>query len=308
MIAARVSVGVPVFNLERTLPRALDSILGQTFGDFELLVFDNASTDGTEAICRRYAGMDARVNYVRHPVTVPAFENFRSVLAAARAPYFMWLAADDYALPQLLERATAALDGHPDVVCAAPRVEFVAADGRRKTAAGSFALLGGVRENLWQYLRDPLDNSRFYGLYRRDVVRRVFPKSPSYGFDWAIAAGTLLYGKHAELADILLVREASDPLKYMRMIDDLAPNRLARLLPLAPFTRTVLVDLKVAPRPRTLYALLRINAIHHVLYSRYRYPRYGRLLYRVALILEQLGCGGARRFTRALPGRRRAGP
>jgi glycosyltransferase involved in cell wall biosynthesis len=289
MAEARVSVGVPVFNLERTVARAIESILDQTCGDFELLVSDNASTDGTEAICRRYAATDSRVRYTRHPAAVTAFENFRSVLDAAQAPYFMWLAADDYALPRLLEQATAALDGNPDLVCAAPRVEFLHTDGRRQPAAGSFALLGSVRDNLCRYLRDPLDNSRFYGVYRRHVVRRVFPSSGYYGLDWAIVAGTLLYGKHAELADVLLVREASDPLKYMRMVDLIASSRLIRLLPLAPFTRALLVDLRVAPHPRILYALLRINAIHHVLYCRYRYPLYGRLAHRLALVLEQLG-------------------
>lgn len=289
MAAAGVSVGMPVFNLERTVARAIESVLAQTYGNFELLVSDNASTDGTEAICRRYAARDARIRYTRHPVAITGFENFRFVLDTARAPYFMWLAADDYALSCLLEQATAALDGHPEVVCATPRVEFLEADGSRRLARGSFALLGSVRENLCRFLRDPMDNSRFYGLYRRDAVRRVLPDSAYYGFDWIVAAGTLLYGKHVQLADVLLVRESSDPLKYMRLIEVVAPAGLARLFPLTRFTRALLVDLRVPPHPRLLYALLRINAIHHVLYCRYRYPRYGRVAHRLALALERLG-------------------
>jgi glycosyltransferase involved in cell wall biosynthesis len=289
MAGARVSVGMPVFNLERTVARAIKSVLDQTFGDFELLVSDNASTDGTEAICRRYAARDARIRYTRHPEPITGFENFRFVLETARAPYFMWLAADDYALPCLLEQATAALDGHPEVVCATPRVEFLEADGSRRLARGSFALVGSVRENLCRFLHDPMDNSRFYGLYRRDAVRRVLPGSAYYGFDWIVAAGTLLYGTHVQLTDVLLVRESSDPLKYMRLIEVVAPSGLARLFPLIRFTRALLVDLRVLPHPRLLYALLRINAIHHVLYCRYRYPRYGRLAHRLALALERLG-------------------
>jgi glycosyltransferase involved in cell wall biosynthesis len=289
MDGVRVSVGMPAFNLEGTVARAIESVLAQTFTEFELLVSDNASVDGTEQLCRRYAARDSRISYVRHPVAISGFDNFRFVLEAARTPYFMWLPADDYALPRLLERAVAVLDARPDVVCAIPRVEFLNADGSRRAGGGSFALLGSVRENLCRFLRDPLDNSRFYGLYRRDAVRRVLPDSAYYGFDWAVAAGTLLYGKHAELQEVLLVREASDPVKYMRLVDMVASGRLARLLPLARFTRALLVDLRVPPHPRVLYALLRINAIHHVLYSRYRYPRYGRLVYRLALGLERLG-------------------
>jgi glycosyltransferase involved in cell wall biosynthesis len=289
MGGVRVSIGMPVFNLERTVGRAIESVLAQTFTDFELIVSDNASADGTEQICRRYAEGDSRIRYTRHPVAISGFDNFRFVLDAARAPYFMWLPADDYALPRLLERGVAVLDARPDVVCAAPRVEFLDGDGRRRTGAGSFALLGSPRDNLCRFLRDPKDNSRFYGLYRRDAVRRVLPDSAYYGFDWVVAAGTLAYGKHAELAEVLLVREASDPLKYMRLVDVVAAGRLARLLPLARFTRTLLIDLRVPPYPCVLYTLLRINAIHHVLYCRYRYPRYGRLAYRLALGLERLG-------------------
>jgi glycosyltransferase involved in cell wall biosynthesis len=285
----RVSIGIPVFNLERTVARAIESVLEQTFPDFELLVSDNASTDGTEAICRRYAARDARIRYVRHPAAITGYDNFSFVLAEARAPYFMWLAADDYALPRLLERATALLDARADVVCVTPQVELLDPDGRRRLAGGNVDLLGSVRENLCRYLRDPLDNSRFYGVYRRDVVRRVLPGSAYYGFDWAVAAGTLLHGKHAQLAEVLMIREASDPVKYMKLIDVVVPGRWARLFPLARFTRAVLFDLRVPPHPCVMLALLRVNVIHHVLYCRYRYPRYGRLAYRLALGLGRLG-------------------
>jgi glycosyltransferase involved in cell wall biosynthesis len=287
--SVRVSIGMPVFNMERTVARAIESVLAQTFTDFELVVSDNASQDGTEQVCRRYAEREARIRYTRQPDAISAFDNFRFVLDAARAPYFMWLAADDYVLPRLLERGVGVLDSRPDVVCAVPQVEFLDADGRRWAGAGSFALLGSHRENLCRFLRDPRDNSRFYGLYRRHAVRRVLPDSAYYGFDWVVAAGTLLYGKHAELPEVLLVREASDPLKYMQLVDVVASGRLDRLLPLARFTRTLLTELRVPPYPCVLYALLRINAVHHVLYCRYRYPRYGRLAHRLALGFERLG-------------------
>jgi glycosyltransferase involved in cell wall biosynthesis len=287
MAGIRVTVGMPVFNLERTVGRAIASVLDQTFGAFELLVSDNASTDGTEAICRRYAERDARIRYVRHPTAISAFDNFRSVLDAARAPYFMWLSADDFISTALLEQGVAMLDEHPDVVCAVPRVEFLDPDGGRRTAPGGVPLLGSVRQNLRRYLRDPLDNSRFYGLHRRDVLRPVVPASAYYGFDWTVSVGTLLRGKHAQLDDALLVREASDPVKYMQFIEA-GSWRLGRLIPLARFTRAVLVDLRMPPYWCLLYALLRLNAIHHVMYCQYRYPRYGRLAFRLALGLKRL--------------------
>jgi len=293
MSAPRVAVGIPVFNLDGTVARAIESVLTQTFVDFELIVSDNASTDATEAVCRRYAG-DPRIRLFRQPAPLPALDNFRFVLDAARASYFMWLAADDYMQPRLLERAVAVLDAQADVVCVAPRVEFLAADGTREPAAGTFALLGNAYENLCRFLVDPSDNSRFYGLYRREVVQRVLPHEGYYGFDWVMAAGTLLYGKHVELPEVLLVREANEPLKYTRSLDALVASPLARLLPLGRFTRALLLSLRVPPYPRLLGALVRLNVVHHVLYCRHRYPRYGRLAHRVGAGLERLGAGASR--------------
>ena len=117
----RASIGIPVFNGATTVGRAIESVLGQTLADFELLVSDNASTDMTEAVCRGYAGRDPRIRYTRHPKPISPLDNFYTVLEGARAPYFMWLAADDYVLPRLLEQALSVLDARPDVVCAAPR-------------------------------------------------------------------------------------------------------------------------------------------------------------------------------------------
>ena len=294
----RASVGMPVFDRASTVARAIESVLGQTFADFELLVSDNASSDGTEAICRRYADRDPRIRYTRHLTTLSGFDNFRFVLETARAPYFMWLPADDYVLPRLLELAVAVLDARPDVVCATPRAEFLEADGARRPATGSFALLGDARENICRYLVDPMDNSRFYGLYRREAVRRVLPEEAYYAFDWVVAAGTLRYGKHVELPELLLVREANERDKYTRMIDTLADGALDRLLPLGRFTRALLGRLGVPPHPRVLYALLRINVIHHLMYCQYRYPRYGRLAYRLGAGLERLGASAWRALGR----------
>jgi len=292
----RVSIGMPAFNQETTVVRAIESVTGQTFADLELIVSDNASTDGTEAICRRLAAADTRIRYTRQAAPITPFDNFRFVLDAARAPYFMWLPADDYALPRLLERAVAVLDARPDVVCCVPGVEFLEADGRRWRSSGTFALTGSLRDNVERFLEDPRDNSRFYGLYRRDVVRAVLPPAPYYAFDWVLSVGSLRYGKHWELDDVLLVREPSEPARYMRLVDVVAQGRLDRLLPLSTFTRAVLFGrLGVPLGARALLRLLRLNVMFHIMYVRHRYPRYGRLAERVGLRLRHLGAASSSR-------------
>jgi glycosyltransferase involved in cell wall biosynthesis len=300
-VTPRASIGIPALNGARTIGRAIESVLAQTMTDLEVIVSDNASTDSTEAICRRYAARDPRIRYVRQPIPLSAVDNFRAVLEGARATSFMWLAADDYVLPPLLERAVPVLESRPDVVCVVPRTEFLEADGTRRPAAGTFPLLGGLRENVCRYLEDPADNCRFYGLYRRQALQQVMPRRPYHALDWAVAAGTLRHGRHLELPEVLLIREANDALKYTRMVDTIAHGRLTRLLPLAHFTWALLGPMGIRPHPSVLWALLRLNVIHHVMYSQYRYPRYGRIAHRVGAALERVVLAGGRPLSRRPP-------
>lgn len=90
-----VSIGLPVYNGDCFLREAIESILNQTFVDFELVISDNGSTDETEILCREYASLDKRIIYVRQDRNIGAVENYRFVLKQARGKYFMWVAADD---------------------------------------------------------------------------------------------------------------------------------------------------------------------------------------------------------------------
>ncbi|HYO10197.1 MAG TPA: glycosyltransferase family A protein [Tepidisphaeraceae bacterium] len=127
----RVSIGLPVYNGERHLHAAIDSILAQTYGDFELIISDNASTDSTGEICRQYARQDARVAYHLLPENVGAAENFNRVFHQARGEYFKWAAHDDVCLPTFLERCVTALDAAPrSVVLCMPRTTLIDSAGR----------------------------------------------------------------------------------------------------------------------------------------------------------------------------------
>jgi glycosyltransferase involved in cell wall biosynthesis len=112
----RVSIGLPVFNGENYLAETLDSILGQTFADFELIISDNASTDRTEAICRQYAAQDRRIRYVRNPTNLGAARNYNRAFELARGEYFKWNGHDDPLARVFLERCVEVLDRDPGVV------------------------------------------------------------------------------------------------------------------------------------------------------------------------------------------------
>ena len=95
MTAPFVSIGMPVFNGQIYLREALESVLNQTFKDFELIISDNASTDCTESICREYVAKDPRITYVRQHTNIGATKNFFYLLDRASGDYFFWAAADD---------------------------------------------------------------------------------------------------------------------------------------------------------------------------------------------------------------------
>lgn len=91
----KISIGLPVYNGEAFIDLTLDSILSQSFEDFELIISDNASTDTTEKICREYAAKDKRVKYIRQKENLGGVYNFKYVLDKSVGKYFMWIAADD---------------------------------------------------------------------------------------------------------------------------------------------------------------------------------------------------------------------
>ena len=105
-----VSIGLPVFNGEAYLKRALDSLLSQDFGAFELIISDNASTDGTEAICREYARRDRRIAYHRNASNLGATANYRRAFTFSRARFFKWALHDDECHPSLLRECLAVLE------------------------------------------------------------------------------------------------------------------------------------------------------------------------------------------------------
>lgn len=121
----RVSIGMPVYNGEKYIAQAIDSILAQTYSDFEFLISDNASTDRTQAICEHYVAQDARVRYYRNPKNLGLAPNYNRVFALSSGVYFKWATYDDLIKPEFLARCVAILDQHPSVVVCYARAEII---------------------------------------------------------------------------------------------------------------------------------------------------------------------------------------
>ena len=125
----KVSIGVPVYNGQKYIRFTLDSLLAQTFTDFEVIVTDNCSTDTTPQIIAEYAERDSRIRYVKNPTNVGPARNYRISMDLARGQYFKWNPADDVCAPTFLERCVKVLDEDPSIVVAYPRTNVIDTNG-----------------------------------------------------------------------------------------------------------------------------------------------------------------------------------
>jgi glycosyltransferase involved in cell wall biosynthesis len=129
-----VSIGLPVRNGERTIGRAVGSVLEQDYAHLELVISDNASDDGTEELCREFARSDARVRYVRQPENIGLIPNFYAVLRQARGTYFKWMGHDDWLAPTFVRRCVEVFDGDPALILVTTRQGHVGACGEVESA------------------------------------------------------------------------------------------------------------------------------------------------------------------------------
>jgi hypothetical protein len=201
-----VSVGLPVFNGENYLAEAIGSVLGQSFEDFELIVSDNASTDGTQAIAQGFARRDRRVRYVRNPRNLGAGPNYTRTVALARGRYVKWLAHDDRIAPAYLARTVVAMEARPDLVLCNSQVEVIDAHGR---PVGVYASILGAAdrpspaERFRLFVLEPHSGVDIFGLMRREALSGSVLHASFHGADRALLAQLALRGPMLQLAEPL---------------------------------------------------------------------------------------------------------
>ncbi len=203
-----VGLGLPVYNGENYLREALDSLLAQTWTDWELILSDNGSRDGTEEICREYAGRDARIRYLRVERNRGAAWNFNRVFRLSRSPFFRWTAHDDICAPGLLEGCVRALVGDPGAVLCHPRTRII---GPRGEFLGDYATrLRTDSADAALRFHDCLciDHACFpiFGLIRADRLRRTRLLGDYTGSDRNLLAELALQGPFIEVPEFLFLR------------------------------------------------------------------------------------------------------
>lgn len=182
-----VTVGIPVFNGARFIRQAIESVLAQTFTDYELLISDNASEDGTAAICGEYAANDERIKFVQQEKNQGPFWNLKFVTERATGRLLVWLAHDDALHRLFLEECVAYLDRNPRAVMVSGDFRIVDESGNQV----DMEILQTIREDIpWaqrcsQFFHYPIFSNvfyAFYGMIRADACRTVLSrvKEPRY--------------------------------------------------------------------------------------------------------------------------------
>jgi glycosyltransferase involved in cell wall biosynthesis len=204
----RLTVGLPVYNGERHLREAIESILAQSFGDFRLLVADNASTDGTQEIVRGFAAQDARVRYHRNETNIGLAANFNLAFRMSDTPYFRWATSDDVSLPDYLKRCVECLDRESDVVLAYTKTRFIDAEGKAldRQDSGLDLPAADPAERFRKILEAGSWVNAILGVIRSDALGRS-ALLPSYSSgDFGLLGELCLLGKFREIPECLFLR------------------------------------------------------------------------------------------------------
>ncbi len=220
-----LTVGLPVRNGESYIDGALRSLLSYPRDDLRLIISDNASTDGTEEICRDHANGDPRVQYHRQPVDIGANRNFNWLAEQNRSPYFRWAAADDLVSPTLLIDCLDALVDDPHASLAFTRTVLIDDVGREMAEQIDDTGRAGAPDPVDRF-GDIVDNETWcmpvFGVIRSKVLARTRLLLPFYGADRVLLAELALAGRFRRVDGPEFLRRCHDGQSTVMSVDEKA--------------------------------------------------------------------------------------
>lgn len=213
-----VGIGLPVYNGARYLKAALESVLAQTLTDFELVICDNASTDGTGEICRRFAARDGRIRYYRNAGNIGADPNFNLVFDLSRGKYFKFFPHDDVMEPDYLAACVRALEENPDAVVCQTQLRFIDQAGQDLGICSSDlyrAQSSRPSQRFAEAILTPHNCYDMMGVCRRSLLDLATPLQSFHGADRTRVAELAVLGRFLHLPRPLL-KVRDHPERYSR--------------------------------------------------------------------------------------------
>ena len=278
----KVSIGLPVYNGEKFIRKKLESLLMQTFKDFEIIISDNASTDSTSKICEEFVAKDNRIKYFRQEKTIEPILNYYYVLKKANCKYFVWTSVDDILYPEFLEKNLQILEKNEHFVCSiskiklyGPMTEYIKSESSEKSFfskihkkiyqkigyQSTFRISGNYMERIKQYIKNIRHNQVLYGLYRTEQIKKSFVKESFIGNDAAITFNLLKYGEIFVIDEILMevYDEGMSRSGMIQVLKKMHHKNLGLIFPFLPFTLWCKKNLDKSICMRNLPFFLKIN-------------------------------------------------
>lgn len=218
----RLSIGLPVYNGERYLAKAIGSLQDQSFRDYELIISDNASTDRTAEICRVFAKADSRIRYLRNDTNLGAARNYNLVLEAAGGEYFKWAAHDDLCHPRFLAECVAVLDAESDTVLVHSASCGIDEHGSVIGQYGQERAFDQDRpsQRFGGVILRPHVCIAVFGVMRRAILLQTIRHGDWVGADRNLLAELALHGRIRLLPKVLFKRRAHEESSIHRFEDE----------------------------------------------------------------------------------------
>lgn len=257
---------MPVYNSVGTVRTAIESIINQNFTDFELIVSDNFSDDGTYELLQTIASADLRINLIRQPKNIGAIKNFEFVLFKSIGKYFMWAAADDFWLPDFAHDNVSFLESNTDYVSSISAVLIEGLAELSPLETGTYALRDTYEENIETYVLNPAANSRFYAVHRSNELRIAWSTEIQWAHDWIVVCRLLKFGKFNGSAKVLMHRGNNGASRnlYKSISDIRELSTINKIFPFLKFTQFVMKIGFLRRNARVIKRLFILNAIYSI--------------------------------------------
>lgn len=189
-----VSIGIPTFNREATIGRALDSVLSQDYPNIEVIISDNASTDRTGEICATYAKNYPNISLTVQEKNKGPTNNFIEVLNFASGELFMWLGDDDWLDPDYVSTCVKALMGDTSLAMAGGCAKYYRDGAEAFTGFSTNLYQHSPLARMRKYYAQVGDNGIFYAVMRRKFATNNMLRN-CMGGDWLFIAAMAYQGK-----------------------------------------------------------------------------------------------------------------
>ena len=284
-MTVKLSIGLPVYNGELFIERAIESILAQTFTDFELIISDNASTDSTQEICQNFSKKDNRIRIFKQEKNIGIHRNFYFLLSQAKGEYFAWTAVDDYLDKDFMEKNLKVLESDSSIVSSVGKiipydVESLKIDsklintsnypkflknyvkhGRHKKMMDAGPVSGDINTKIRNLLKITKSLGRWYGVHRTEQLKQCIVKKPFINVEVAVFLNLLRLGNFYEESSTTLYEfdEGVSSRGIINMARNSEHNTFEIIFPFYPFTKWLIQNFGVSAFMRNFDTLLKMN-------------------------------------------------